>query len=292
MQPHGPMVVRDGLGHQLSRQGPDAKYSAALQPNAPVLWADGRGRENPGSRGGGGMVCWPILTVAILALGIAICLAAALRLHRPSLARWGFPHGPSQPSDWIADSVRRLGKENARVQSKDGGTLPETAKRVFAGTHIAGRPAGKAHGMDWLALHHYDEEDGPGHFGQVELSENAQRLRAALRDQGFHTQTMYHGTKNEFVPSILSGGFRFAGVAWFGQGIYVCSTFQHAQCYASGEGGSVLQLEVYYRTDNRTKYFMHVHHDSTADDVYVVFDPLLIIPISVQRCCPFEQTCI
>mmetsp|Transcript_102922 Transcript_102922/g.182822 ORF Transcript_102922/g.182822 Transcript_102922/m.182822 type:complete len:158 (-) Transcript_102922:82-555(-) len=108
---------------------------------------------------------------------------------------------------------------------------------------------------------------------------------------GFDFATFYHGSRNLFLGSILSGGFFYSRTDWLGPGIYFTSTFEHAQCYAS-DGGPILEVEVYWNPKNQSRYVKHKAHHSEANDVYLVTDPLVIIPISVTKCCPEEMDCM
>mmetsp|Transcript_75358 Transcript_75358/g.191176 ORF Transcript_75358/g.191176 Transcript_75358/m.191176 type:complete len:253 (-) Transcript_75358:30-788(-) len=125
-----------------------------------------------------------------------------------------------------------------------------------------------------------------GMFGKVTLSQKAQQLREALEEQGFEHSTYYHGTKQAHLLSILNDGFLFAD-GWHGRGIYTTTTYEHAQCYAGG-GNPVLELEVYYNPAAMNAYLRHVQHDSELNDVWLIGDPLIVIPTEVHECCSVE----
>mmetsp|Transcript_18327 Transcript_18327/g.64370 ORF Transcript_18327/g.64370 Transcript_18327/m.64370 type:complete len:253 (+) Transcript_18327:44-802(+) len=125
-----------------------------------------------------------------------------------------------------------------------------------------------------------------GMFGKVTLSQKAQQLREALEEQGFEHSTYYHGTKQAHLLSILNDGFLFAD-GWHGRGIYTTTTYEHAQCYAGG-GNPVVELEVYYNPAAKNAYLRHVQHDSELNDVWLIGDPLIVIPTEVHECCSVE----
>lgn len=210
-----------------------------------------------------------------------------------ALRRWLEDESTTTPPSWIVDLVRGAGSKDGTGR---GFGLEEdepraTLAKVFAGTHVEGYATGKPHGILWAWRHARDDDYSKSEIGKVILSDNARLLRSAFKQAGFKHTTFYHGTKPKFVPSILSGGFLFALNGLLGNGVYVCSTFEHAQCYTTGKGGPIVEIEAYWRPNNTTQFLKHVPHESMVEDVYVVTDPLLIIPVEVHACCPKELTC-
>jgi len=159
---------------------------------------------------------------------------------------------------------------------------------IFGGTRVEGYPAGTPGDEDFITWNSGKKIEGE--FGPVVLSDKAAALRATLIQQGWNHRILYHGTENPFVTSILTGGFLNSD-GWHGVGIYATCTFAHSQCYAPGDGESILKLEVYWNPVNQSQYFNHVPHNSLANDVYVIRDPLLVYPVELMRCCPEELTC-
>ena len=72
-------------------------------------------------------------------------------------------------------------------------------------------------------------------------------MKAAFGDP----RIAYHGTKSQFVQPILDNGFRNAGVANYGPGIYFAKTKEHAASY----GTSIFECEVFGTARTRSKGF-------------------------------------
>jgi len=202
------------------------------------------------------------------------------------------------PPQWLWDAVLQAGDGDHGTMDRgtEGTKQREMMESIFAGTHVRGYPAGHPlHGEHWLMRLSDSRVFSKieGQFGPVDLGKNAQLLRMTLEQQGFRHRTFFHGTQNPFVPSILTGGFLFSE-GGYGTGIYVAKTYAHAQCYAFGALQSVMELEAYWKPDNESRYVKHVHHNSLLNDVYMVSDPLLIIPTVVHKCGPdiYENQCI
>jgi hypothetical protein len=197
-----------------------------------------------------------------------------------------YSYGTEVPPQWLVDVVLQAGDGTALDRGTEGTAQRAIVESIFAGTHVRGYAAGHPlHGKHWL-MRLSDStvfSKVEGQFGPVELGETARLLRLALEQQGYLHRTLYHGTQNPFVPSILTGGFLVAD-GNYGTGIYVAATYAHAQCYAFGADQSVMALEAYFRPDNATRYVKHVNHNSLLNDVYMVSDPVLIIPTEVHRC--------
>ena len=146
--------------------------------------------------------------------------------------------------------------------------------------------------------------------GTVTLSPHAEELRKALRTAFGEPRMLYHGTKPEFVAAILETGFRNAGVANYGPGIYFTTDRAHAEHY----GSSVFECEVYGASrdmDAQKKSDASIARElqamgvaeggegredkegppaneattSTAvsDKVVVIEDNLVIVPVKVHR---------
>jgi len=300
-----------------SEEGAHVEEARPPQPDGyakvPVQFPGGQDTASPlvHSPTSGGQKSWVsmsrgshlLLSALLLAAGIS--LAVALQIRRSGASNQLVPGHELgamtlltalNPPGWVEDLVRQAGNRNATARGNGFSSSEHRLilERVFNGTHVRGHPAGEAHGQFWIYmhLHAHSAKGSAREIGPVELSANAKLFRAALQQQGFQHQTFYHGTRNLFVTSILSGGFLFEKTAWLGPGIYVCGTFEHAQCYSSGSGGPVLELEVYWKPENKTRYIKHPPHTSLANDVYVVTDPLLVFPVEVHECCPKELTCM
>eukprot|EP00441_Pelagodinium_beii_P019950 CAMPEP_0197659896 /NCGR_PEP_ID=MMETSP1338-20131121/49625_1 /TAXON_ID=43686 ORGANISM="Pelagodinium beii, Strain RCC1491" /NCGR_SAMPLE_ID=MMETSP1338 /ASSEMBLY_ACC=CAM_ASM_000754 /LENGTH=275 /DNA_ID=CAMNT_0043237069 /DNA_START=30 /DNA_END=857 /DNA_ORIENTATION=+ len=238
-----------------------------------------------------------VFVVPLLVATLVLCAFLALYLCRPRPERF-VPNELETLSEvtvpgWIMDLVHQAGDGNAVHRGNGLSDDPnrETLARIFEGTHVSGYPAGHAHGQFWILERLHSHSDKPTEEGLVELSKNAKLLRAGFLQAGFDFATFYHGSRNLFLGSILSGGFFYSRTDWLGPGIYFTSTFEHAQCYAS-DGGPILEVEVYWNPKNQSRYVKHKAHHSEANDVYLVTDPLVIIPISVTKCCPEEMDCM
>ena len=85
--------------------------------------------------------------------------------------------------------------------------------------------------------------------GRVVLSQNAAALREAMKAAFGDPRIVYHGTKSHFVQPILDNGFRNAGVANYGPGIYFAKTKEHAASY----GTSIFECEVFGTARTRSK---------------------------------------
>lgn len=212
------------------------------------------------------------------------------------------PESVSEPmtQDEISVLVQQAGDEHAPDRGLRKGKYRADVQDVFNGTHVTGDTAPGIQDfrsiLDFVARHpdFKDLYHKPA-FGPVILSKNAEMLRTTLHQQGFSHSTLYHGTKSAYVPTILSMGFMVSGggnggQAWHGTGIYACISLAHAQCYGGGE--SIIKLEGYWNPQNKSKYMRRVNHDSEANDVFVITDPLLLIPVEVIKCCTEELTCI
>lgn len=236
----------------------------------------------PGSpKQGGRRGCNRVMIVGVLVTSVLFFAAAYLLWQRIT--------NPPPPA-WIVDLATQVGDENAAARGKMHTPQRAVVEQIFGGTHVKGYPPGHPHG-DMFILQHAGEKI-PGQFGPVVLSQNAQWLRTALIQRGFVAKKVYHGTENPFIPSILTGGFLNSD-GMLGLGIYTASTFAHAQCYAPGEGEPILELEAYWRDDdNSSRYIVHKQHQSTANDVQIVSDPLLIYPVQVLKCCPEPLPCM
>eukprot|EP00443_Scrippsiella_acuminata_P009218 CAMPEP_0115170736 /NCGR_PEP_ID=MMETSP0270-20121206/1945_1 /TAXON_ID=71861 /ORGANISM="Scrippsiella trochoidea, Strain CCMP3099" /LENGTH=265 /DNA_ID=CAMNT_0002583489 /DNA_START=20 /DNA_END=818 /DNA_ORIENTATION=- len=124
---------------------------------------------------------------------------------------------------WMVDLVLQAGDAGAAERATSGSPKRAVVESIFAGTHVRGYPPGHPlHGEHWL----FRLSDSrifskvEGQFGPVILGEKAELLRTTLQELGFLHRTLYHGTQNPFVTSILTGGFLFSdGV--YGDGIYV-----------------------------------------------------------------------
>eukprot|EP00930_Biecheleria_cincta_P096653 TRINITY_DN88474_c0_g1_i1.p1 TRINITY_DN88474_c0_g1~~TRINITY_DN88474_c0_g1_i1.p1 ORF type:complete len:403 (+),score=74.12 TRINITY_DN88474_c0_g1_i1:46-1254(+) len=200
----------------------------------------------------------------------------------------------------ISDLVRQAGDEHAADRGSRKGKYRSDVQRIFNGTHVTGDTAPGVQDfrsiLDFIARHpdFKDLYHKPA-FGPVILSKPAEMLRATLKQQGFSNSILYHGTKSAYVPTILSMGFMVSGgenggQAWHGTGIYACISLAHAQCYGGGE--SIIKMEGYWNPQNKSRFMRRVNHDSEANDVFVITDPLLLIPVEVIKCCPEELTCI
>lgn len=211
---------------------------------------------------------------------VAITALFVLRVANPP------PHDIAPAPEFMA-LARQAGDENALSRGNISSSLRRSVTDVFNGTHIQGRPLSPSL-PDFMAMVH--EEPGAGYFGLVVLSPGAGQLRAALEASGFSHGAFYHGSKNMWISSILSGGFLVSD-GWHGEGIYVAETFAHAQCYA-GPGQPILRLDIYWKPDNKDRYLKKVQHDSMINDVWLVSDPLVVIPREVMRCCPEKLECL
>uniref|UniRef100_A0A7S2KTD7 PARP catalytic domain-containing protein n=1 Tax=Zooxanthella nutricula TaxID=1333877 RepID=A0A7S2KTD7_9DINO len=225
----------------------------------------------------GSFVGW--IQAAVLLLGVG--LVAMLAVHRL--------RAPPPAPAWAVALVSQAGDSHGEARGKRGTPYRETVEALFDGSHVAGFAAGRPRGDMFIARH--SGEHGTEEYGPVVLSENAKLLRRALQQQGFVHGTYWHGTENAFVPSILSGGFLVSD-GMLGVGIYTTATFAHAQCYSPGEGQPILELEIYWDPANKHRYIKHVAHQSLANDVMLVSDPLLIFPVAVHACCPQKLTCV
>lgn len=200
----------------------------------------------------------------------------------------------------ISELVRQVGDEHALDRGARKGKYRSAVQNVFNGTHVMGDTAPGTQDfrsiLDFIARHpNFKDLYHKPAFGPVILSKSAEMLRTTLKQQGFSHSTLYHGTKSAYVPTILSMGFMVSGgsnggQAWHGTGIYACISLAHAQCYGGGE--SIIEMEAYWNSQNKSKYMRRVNHDSEANDVFVATDPLLLVPVKVIKCCPEELTCI
>jgi len=195
---------------------------------------------------------------------------------------------PPPPSPDMLDLVSQAGGASGRLRGNISSPERKAMVHIFHGTHVEGHPPTPSDAEFKAMLR--GGQDAAGWFGPVVLSEKAAALRAALKQKGFEHMPLFHGTKSMWLPAILTTGF-LESHGWHGLGVYTAETFAHAQCY-SGPGQPILRLEVYFRPEDRERYVEHVHHDSMADDVWLVKDPLLIIPLEVIKCCPMELTCL
>jgi len=192
----------------------------------------------------------------LVGLLLSACLAVLwVRRSRPG------------PSPEIINLALQAGGKDADDRGRRGTAAREQMARVFTGSHL-------------------DGESGP-----VVLSQSAQALRTAFQQQGFSHKTLYHGTNHLAVPLILDNGF-LTGKGWTGRAIYTSSSLAHAQCYAAGDQGPILQLDVYYRPESEESFLTHIDHQSEVNDVYQVHDPLTVFPVKVIKCCPEEMACM
>mmetsp|Transcript_7278 Transcript_7278/g.26403 ORF Transcript_7278/g.26403 Transcript_7278/m.26403 type:complete len:315 (-) Transcript_7278:104-1048(-) len=220
---------------------------------------------------------------------LALCTIAAVlwRFHYDGF--YGLVKtGPPPPPQWALDLLPQIGDQDHLKRGECKNPFRQQVEDIFGGTRVEGYPAGTPGDEDFITWNSGKKIEGE--FGPVVFSDKAAALRATLIQQGWNHRILYHGTENPFVTSILTGGFLNSD-GWHGVGIYATSTFAHSQCYAPGDGESILKLEVYWNPVNQSQYFNHVPHNSLANDVYVIRDPLLVYPVELMRCCPEELTC-
>jgi len=210
-------------------------------------------------------VCSRILPFA--AILIAVLAAAAMAANL--LLRPGRGGGDGRMSpEAIASLAASVSNDDAILRGTRGTAERKVVNNIFNGT-------------------------GPkGTYGPVILAENAAALRDALLQRGFKYMTLYHGTRMDYLESILNMGFRYSAITQHGAGIYAAGHLAHAECYIKNPGDPVIELQVFFREEEKDKYVMNVGGFNELRDTHVISDPLLMYPVNVHKCCEVEPACV